>query len=69
MMDTELIKMYYEMGIYSLAAGIPSYIIIEMMEAYAEEDSFEMAEGYKKALIQFLSKGSQNSRLKLFTDY
>jgi hypothetical protein len=68
-MDTELIELYYKMGIYSLASGVPSDIVIEMMEDYAEEDRFEMAEGYKRALIQFLSKGSQNSRLKLFTDY
>lgn len=69
MMDTELIKIYYEMGIYSLASGIPSDIVIEMMEDYAEEDRFEMAEGYKRALVQFLSKGLQYSRIKLFTQY
>ena len=69
MMDKELIKIYYEMGIYSLASGIPSDIVIEMMEDYAEEDRFEMAEGYKRALVQFLSKEVQYSRIKLFTQY
>ena len=65
-MDTELIELYYAMGIYSLASGVPSEIVIEMMEDYAEEDRFEMAEGYKIALIKYLSAGTQYSRLKLF---
>tara|TARA_R110001592_G_scaffold204577_1_gene454666 strand:+ start:31984 stop:32199 length:216 start_codon:yes stop_codon:yes gene_type:complete len=67
-MDEDLVQWNFEAGLISLALGCPPETMIEMMEEYADEDEFEIAEGYKQALTEFLSKGSQYSRVRQFTD-
>ena len=55
-MDIDLITMNYEAGLLSLSIGLPAEDMIEMMDDHAMNDDFEIAQGYKLALEDFLSK-------------
>tara|TARA_R110002049_G_scaffold80888_1_gene205621 strand:+ start:236 stop:442 length:207 start_codon:yes stop_codon:yes gene_type:complete len=55
-MDIDLITMNYEAGLLSLSIGLPVQDMIEMMNDHAMDDDFEIAQGYKLALEDYLSK-------------
>ena len=55
-MDIDLITMNYEAGLLSLSIGLPVQDMIEMMNDHAVDDDFEIAQGYKLALEDYLSK-------------
>ena len=55
-MDKDLVIMNYEAALLSLAIGLPAEDMIEMMEEHAFNDDLEIAQGYKLALEDYLSK-------------
>jgi len=55
-MDQDLITLNYEAALLSLAIGLPAEDMIEMMEDHALNDDLEIAQGYKLALEDYLSK-------------
>jgi hypothetical protein len=63
-MDLELVRINYVAGVMYLALDMSSESLIEMMRGYAEINEYEVAEGYRKALISYLSKGNQYCRVK-----
>tara|TARA_R110000744_G_scaffold16476_1_gene45390 strand:+ start:831 stop:1043 length:213 start_codon:yes stop_codon:yes gene_type:complete len=56
MMDTDLVTLNYEAALLSLSIGLPAEDMIEMMEEHAFNDDLEIAQGYKLALEDYLSK-------------
>lgn len=65
-MDTEVIQIFYELGLHSLATGVPPHILKEMEISSAEENDFEQAEGYRKAYEAYMNTFTQNCRIKLY---
>ena len=55
-MDIDLIALNYEAALLSLALGVPAQALIEMMDEHASNDDLEVAQGYKLALEDYLSK-------------
>lgn len=55
-MDIDLIALNYEAALLSLALGVPAQDMIEMMDEHASNDDLEVAQGYKLALEDYLSK-------------
>jgi hypothetical protein len=55
-MDKDLIILNYEAALLSLSIGLPAEDMIEMMEEHALNDDLEIAQGYKLALEDYLSK-------------
>ena len=55
-MDKDLIILNYEAALLSLSIGLPAEDMIEMMEEHASNDDLEIAQGYKLALEDYLSK-------------
>lgn len=65
-MDKELIQIHFEIGLHSLATGVPPQVLKEMERQAAEEDKFEEAEGYRKAYDTYMNTLTQNCRVKLY---
>ena len=65
-MDTELIQIYFEIGLHSLATGTPATILKEMERQAAEDEEFEEAEGYRKAYEAYMNTLTQNCRIKTY---
>lgn len=64
-MDKELIELNYESSIFSLAHGLDPDLMIEVMNTSAEENDFEIAEGMRLALVDYLSSvGKHNCKIK-----
>ena len=55
-MDMDLITLNYEAGLLSLSIGVRVQDMIEIMNGHAMDDDFEIAQGYKLALEDYLSK-------------
>lgn len=49
-MDTVAVREYYKSALYALSLGTPRGVIQYGELVFAEEDNFEGAEGFKKAL-------------------
>ena len=49
-MDATVIREYYKSALYALSLGTPRGVIQYGELVFAEEDNFEAAEGFKKAL-------------------
>jgi len=56
MMDNDLVTLNYQAALLSLAMGVSAEVMIEIMEEHAYNDELEIAQGYKTALEDFLSK-------------
>ena len=65
-MDKELTEIYFELGLHSLATGVPPQVLKEMERQSAEEDAFEEAEGYRQAYEAYMNTETQNCRIKIY---
>ena len=67
-MDEVVIREYYKSALYALSLGTPRGVIQYGELVFAEEDNFEAAEGFKKALADTEGKAF-NCRLTLPDGY